>query len=51
MLDKKTHYIIHCQAGYRSVIAISILKKLGYKKLTDLDQGYLGFNKINLMSL
>ncbi|SKA57393.1 rhodanese-like domain-containing protein [Photobacterium toruni] len=33
-------YIVHCRSGYRSVIAMSILKLLGRCKLINLDGGY-----------
>lgn len=33
-------YIVHCGSGYRSVIAISVLKLLGLCKLINLDGGY-----------
>lgn len=33
-------YIIHCRSGYRSLIALSLLKLLGWCKLIHLDGGY-----------
>ncbi|MDG1333571.1 MAG: MBL fold metallo-hydrolase [Crocinitomicaceae bacterium] len=42
-LDKGTHYHMHCAGGYRSVIAISILMQNGYDKLTNITEGYRGF--------
>ncbi|MEC6824607.1 rhodanese-like domain-containing protein [Photobacterium piscicola] len=33
-------YVVHCGSGYRSVIAISLLKLLGRCKLINLDGGY-----------
>lgn len=37
--DDKTYHI-HCAGGYRSVIAISILKSRGFHKLVDVAGGY-----------
>lgn len=42
-LDKNTHYNVHCKGGYRSVIASSILKANGFKKLSNV---YGGFDKM-----
>lgn len=41
------HYI-HCKSGYRSVIAISILKKQGYKNVVDILGGFGAIEKTNL---
>ncbi|WP_297476537.1 rhodanese-like domain-containing protein [uncultured Photobacterium sp.] len=38
--NKDKQYIVHCGSGYRSVIAISLLKLLGHCKLINLDGGY-----------
>lgn len=43
----RKHYI-HCKSGYRSVIAISILKKQGYKDLVDVLGGFTAIEKTNL---
>jgi hydroxyacylglutathione hydrolase len=43
----KKHFI-HCKSGYRSVIAISILKKQGYTNLVDVLGGYTAIEKTNL---
>lgn len=37
---KSHNYMIHCAGGYRSMIAISIMKANGYKNLTNVDGGY-----------
>jgi hydroxyacylglutathione hydrolase len=42
-LDKEKPYLIHCAGGYRSMIAISILKNLGYKDLRNVNGGFNGF--------
>lgn len=39
-LDKNTAYALHCQSGYRSLIAASILKSKGFKEITDITGGY-----------
>ena len=39
-LDINKTYHVHCLGGYRSVIAISILKSRGYHKLIDIKEGY-----------
>lgn len=42
-LDKNKHYAVHCAAGYRSMIAVSYLKRQGFTNLTNI---YGGFSKI-----
>ena len=39
-IDAEKTYHVHCAGGYRSVIAISILKSKGYHKLIDVAGGY-----------
>lgn len=39
-LDKNQPYFIYCAGGYRSVIAISILKLHGFTKLTNVNGGF-----------
>jgi glyoxylase-like metal-dependent hydrolase (beta-lactamase superfamily II)/rhodanese-related sulfurtransferase len=39
-LDKKNEYYVHCAGGYRSVIAISILKRKGLQNLINVDGGF-----------
>lgn len=34
-LNKDEHYYVHCAGGYRSMMAVSILKKQGFLKLTN----------------
>jgi hydroxyacylglutathione hydrolase len=34
-LDKNKHYFIHCAGGYRSMMAASILKQMGYNNITN----------------
>ena len=44
-LDKKGDYLIHCETGYRSMIASSILKKNGFNNVIDISDGYQGYIK------
>lgn len=47
-LDKnKTHYV-HCKSGYRSLIAVSILKRNGYKNLVDVLGGFTDIEKTSI---
>ncbi|MFZ5554730.1 MAG: MBL fold metallo-hydrolase [Bacteroidota bacterium] len=47
-LDKnKTHYL-HCKSGYRSLIAVSILKKNGYSNLVDVLGGFTDIEKTTI---
>lgn len=39
MLDKNQHYFIHCAGGYRSMMAASIMKKNGFKNVTNVRGG------------
>ena len=38
-LNKEQHYYVHCAGGYRSMIAVSLLKKKGYEKLSNVIGG------------
>jgi len=42
---KNNKYYVHCAGGYRSVIAISILKTKGYKNLINVDEGFAGIKQ------
>jgi hydroxyacylglutathione hydrolase len=48
VLDKNKTYHIHCAGGYRSVIAISLLMRNGYKNLIDVAGGYGAIKKTTL---
>ena len=41
-LTKNNRYYVHCAGGYRSLIAISILRKKGFKNLINVQEGYCG---------
>jgi len=38
-LDKKAHYYVYCQGGYRSMIAASILQSKGINNVTSIEGG------------
>jgi hydroxyacylglutathione hydrolase len=40
MLNEEENYYVHCQSGYRSVIALSILKKQGYHNVRNIVGGW-----------
>ena len=44
-LDKEQEYYVHCQGGYRSLIAISILQPYGYKNLINVEGGIKALEK------
>ena len=48
--DEKNDYYIHCQSGYRSMIACSILKSRGIHNITNVIGGFknLGLTTLNL---
>jgi rhodanese-related sulfurtransferase len=39
-LDKNQTYTLHCQSGYRSLVAASILKSKGFDSIVDVRGGY-----------
>jgi rhodanese-related sulfurtransferase len=47
-LDKNTNYHIHCAGGYRSVIAISLLKRNGFTHLIDIAGGFAAIKKAGI---
>ncbi|MDY0780972.1 MBL fold metallo-hydrolase [Tenacibaculum sp. IB213877] len=49
--DKKESYYVYCAGGYRSVIAISILKQFGFNKLINVDGGFTDIKKSKIALL
>ncbi len=47
-LDKNTNYIIHCAAGYRSMMAASIMKDFEYNKFMNVAGGWGSIKKTEL---
>lgn len=47
-LDKNINHYVHCAGGYRSMIACSILKRLGFNSLCDVKGGFSEIRKTGL---
>ena len=47
-LDKSTDHYIHCAGGYRSMIACSVLKRLGFDSLLDISGGFAAIRKVGI---
>lgn len=47
-LDSKKQYFVHCLGGYRSMIAISILKARGFHNLVDIEGGFKALAETSL---
>lgn len=47
-LNRDQNYYVHCKSGYRSMIAMSILKANGYQKLVDVIGGFDAITKTTL---
>jgi len=47
LVDKQKNYYVHCAAGYRSMIFVSILRARGYHNLLDVDGGFAEIKKSN----
>jgi glyoxylase-like metal-dependent hydrolase (beta-lactamase superfamily II)/rhodanese-related sulfurtransferase len=45
-LDNDKEYYLHCQGGYRSVIAASILRQKGFAKLVNVKEGFEELKKV-----
>ena len=39
-MDKTKHYLVHCGGGYRSMTAISLMKRQGFTSLTNIYGGF-----------
>ena len=44
--DKNVNSYIYCAGGYRSVIACSLIKKNGLKKLVNVKTGFSGIKNL-----
>jgi glyoxylase-like metal-dependent hydrolase (beta-lactamase superfamily II) len=49
-LDKSLHFIVHCAAGYRSSIAISLLQRAGIERVTELSGGLAAWDAAKLVT-
>lgn len=47
-LNKETPYYVHCRSGYRSMVAISIMKRSGYQHLFNIEGGMLAIEKTDM---
>jgi glyoxylase-like metal-dependent hydrolase (beta-lactamase superfamily II)/rhodanese-related sulfurtransferase len=45
VMDKNATYHVYCAGGYRSMIACSLLKSKGYKRVVNIRQGYKAFEE------
>ena len=45
-LDTSQPYLVHCAGGYRSMIAISLLKAKGFSQLTNVEGGFGAIQKL-----
>ena len=48
MLDNRKTYYVHCAGGYRSLIAVSILKSRGFTHLINIKGGYKALSQTRL---
>jgi rhodanese-related sulfurtransferase len=47
-INPDEHFFMHCQGGYRSMIAASILQARGYRNFTEVDGGFAAISKTNV---
>ena len=47
-INPNEHFYMHCQGGYRSMIAASILQARGYRNFTEVEGGFAAIAKTNL---
>jgi len=47
-INPSEHFYMHCQGGYRSMIAASILQARGYRNFTEVDGGFAAISKTDL---
>ena len=46
--EKENELFLHCQTGYRSMIASSLLKIKGYKNVNDIDGGLMALKSLGI---
>ena len=47
-INKNSEIVVHCQGGVRSPIALSVLRKLGFSKVTNLTGGFGDYQRRGL---
>jgi len=47
-INSKEHFYLHCQGGYRSMIAASILQARGYRNFSEIEGGYASISKTGI---
>jgi len=50
-IDRNKAYYVHCAGGYRSMIALSILKARGFDNLIDVAGGFAAIKVMDKLSL
>jgi rhodanese-related sulfurtransferase len=45
-LDASKPYLVHCAGGYRSMIALSVLKMNGFDDVTNINGGYNAISEL-----
>ena len=47
-LSRDREYMVHCQTGYRSMIACSLMKSLGFRKVKNVKNGIEGLENVGV---
>lgn len=47
-IDPKEHFFLHCQGGYRSMMAASILQARGFRNFTEIEGGFNAITKTTI---
>jgi len=47
-INPEEHFFLHCQGGYRSMMAASILQGRGYRNFSEVDGGFAAISKTNI---
>lgn len=47
-INPEEHFFLHCQGGYRSMMAASILQGRGYRNFSEVDGGFAAIAKTNV---